>query len=341
RTKLLLVTMSILAVAVAGVWLWLQRPQPPSGLHLQTIVRTEPSGALVVLGDHAEKSPATFQDLEPRKYNLRIMAPGFDPIETVVDLSARRAPVLQPFHLIRSKGSLEIQSEPPGAQFSIRSADGQISRDGTTPQSIIDLPTGKYSIVAHRGDWETRDEVEVQRGQKASKTFAFVSSTATVTSEPNGAEISVDGKSSGHTPLRLELPARSHELTAHLEGWPNEQQKIEIERGRENAAHFVFANGSVKITSAPGGATVLANGKDHRQGGAATAGISRGAIGEERRSRARTTVHEFAGNEICADGRYSNFNLGNARWRLRRICPSNRPALRADGFSTGAESSHR
>src|SRR5207249_8389400 len=27
-------------------------------------------------------------------------------------------------------------------------------------------------------------------------------------------------------------------------------------------AHFVFANGSVKITSAPGGATVIANGKD-------------------------------------------------------------------------------
>src|SRR4029450_4662535 len=29
-----------------------------------------------------------------------------------------------------------------------------------------------------------------------------------------------------------------------------------------NAAHFIFANGSVKITSAPGGASVIANGKD-------------------------------------------------------------------------------
>src|SRR5436190_1779469 len=116
--------MSILAIAGVGVWFWLHRAQPNLDLHLQTTIRTEPAGALVVLGDHAEKSPATFEDLEPRKYNLRIMDPGFDPIETTLDLSARRAPNLPPFRLIRSKGSVEIQSEPSGAQFSIRSADG-------------------------------------------------------------------------------------------------------------------------------------------------------------------------------------------------------------------------
>src|SRR5206468_8548450 len=40
------------------------------------------------------------------------------------------------------------------------------------------------------------------------------------------------------------------------------QQKIGVEPQRQHAAHVVFANGSVKITSAPGGATVIANGKD-------------------------------------------------------------------------------
>jgi hypothetical protein len=262
RTKLLLATMSILAIAAAGVWLWWQYQRPSIGLHLQTTVRTEPAGALVVLGDHAEKSPATFQDLEPRKYNLRIMAPGYDPIETVVDLGARRAPVLPPFHLVRSKGALEIKSDPPGAQFSIRSEDGQISRNGTAPQSIGELPTGKYSVVAHRGDWEMRDEIDVARGAKASKSFAFVSAAAKITSDPNGAEILVDGKARGKTPLQLELPARAHEFAAHLDGWPNEQQKVDVDPQHENSVHFVFANGSVKITSAPGGATVLANGKE-------------------------------------------------------------------------------
>jgi len=262
RPKILLATMSILAIAIAGAYFLLQHRQPSPGLHLQTTVRTEPPGALVVLGDHAEKSPATFQDLEARKYNLRIMAPGYDPIETVVEFSPRNSLILPPFHLVRSKGAIEIQSDPPGAQFSIHSQDAQILREGTAPQSITDLPTGKYSVEAHRGDWEIRDEVEVQRGGKTIKSFAFISAMTKITSEPTGAEILVDGTSRGQTPLRLELPARSHELSAHLDGWPNEQQKFDVDPKHENSAHFVFANGSVKITSAPGGAMVKANGKE-------------------------------------------------------------------------------
>jgi serine/threonine protein kinase len=262
RGKFLLVAVSIIALIATGVWFWSQRSQTTTGLHLQTTIQTDPPGALVILGDHAQKTPATFEDLEPRKYNLRIMSPGYEPIETAIDLSGRRAPALPPFHLVRSKGALQIQSDPPGAQFSVRSEDGQISREGTTPQSIVDLPTGRYSVTARRGDWKMRDEVEVQRGQTAGKSFAFVSGTLKITSEPAGAEILVDGQSRGRTPLQLELPARSHDLTAHLDGWPNEQQKIDIAGQRENDAHFVFANGSVKITSAPGGATVTANGKE-------------------------------------------------------------------------------
>ena len=190
------------------------------------------------------------------------MSPGYEPIEAAVDLSSRRPVNPPPFHLARSKGRLEIQSEPPGAQFSIRSEDGQVSREGTTPQSIVDLPTGKYSVISHRGDWEMRDEVEVQRGETAKKSFAFVTASTKITSQPAGAEIFVDGRLSGRAPLQLELPVRPHELSAHLDGWPNEQQKIDIDPKPENAAQFVFANGSVKITSAPGGATVTATGKE-------------------------------------------------------------------------------
>jgi len=107
-----------------------------------------------------------------------------------------------------------------------------------------------------------RSDVDVQRGDTANKSFAFVRALTNVTSEPSDAEIFVDGQSRGRTPVHLDLPARSHELIAHLDGWPDEQQRIDVVAQRDNAAHFVFANGSVKITSAPGGATVMANGKE-------------------------------------------------------------------------------
>jgi formylglycine-generating enzyme required for sulfatase activity len=74
----------------------------------------------------------------------------------------------------------------------------------------------------------------------------------------------VDGSVRGKAPLRLEVPARSHELIARFPGWPDERQSLTVQAREENAVHFVFANGSVKITSAPGGATVLIN--DHQMG---------------------------------------------------------------------------
>ena len=263
RTRtLLLVAVSLVILLLAATGFWLMGTQPGGDVHLQTTIRTEPTGALVVLGDHAQKSPATFADLEPRKYNLRIMSPGYEPLETSVDFRRKHSPDLPLFRLARSKGALEIQSEPLGAEFSLRSEDGQVLREGVTPQTVADLPTGKYSIIARQGDWEMNGDIDVQRGETANKSFAFVRAVTNITSEPTGAEIFVDGQSRGRTPLHLDLPARSHELAAHLDGWPDQQQKIDVVAQRDNAMHFVFANGSVKITSAPGGATVMANGKD-------------------------------------------------------------------------------
>src|SRR6185437_11839137 len=149
------------------IWFWLERESRSSGIDLHLTIQTAPTGALVVLGDHAQKSPATFADLEPRKYNLRIMSPGYEPLETNVDFRRKQLPDPPPFRLVRSKGAIQIQSEPPGAQFSLQSEDGQVSREGVTPQTVADLPTGKYSIVARQGDWEMRGEIDVQRGDTA------------------------------------------------------------------------------------------------------------------------------------------------------------------------------
>jgi serine/threonine protein kinase len=262
RATFAVAILSIFAIAIGVFWLWSHREQPGTDFHLQATITTDPPDAMIILNDHVEKSPATFNDLEPRRYKVEIKHPGYEPIETVLDLSRGRSVDLPPFHLVRGKGAIEIRSEPPGARFSLRSEDGKISWEGVTPRSMIDVPTGKYSIVVRRDDWEARDTVEIERGETTRKSFAFASATANITSEPNGAEILVDGVSRGRTPLKVDLPARAHELIARFDGWPEEKQTFTVEAQKENPAHFVFANGSVKITSAPAGATVVADGKE-------------------------------------------------------------------------------
>ncbi len=262
RVKMAAGALSILLIAGIAFSIWSRSRSPAiSDLNLQVQVRTEPPGALVLLEDHVKKSPATFDELEPRKYKLRVMSPGYDPIETIIDLGNRKSFEPLVFRLARSNGALDVESDPPGAQFSLTSEDGQISRAGVAPQKIVDLPTGRYALIAKHGDWEMRDGVEVQRGETTRKSFAFVNGTVDIISEPPGAEVLIDGIPRGRTPLRIELPARSHEFVAQLGGWPVERQTLAVEGRHENSAHFVFANGSAKITSAPGGATVLANGR--------------------------------------------------------------------------------
>jgi eukaryotic-like serine/threonine-protein kinase len=263
RVKLAAAALSILLIAVIAFGIWSRsRTTTLINPNLQATIRTEPSGALVLLDDHVKKSPATFDQLEPRNYKLRVMSPGYDPVETIINPGSKKSFEPSVFRLVRSKGALDVRSDPPGAQFTLRSEDGQFSRTGVAPQKIVDLPTGKYVLVAKRGDWEMRDAVEILRGETARKSFAFVNGTVSITSEPPGAKILVDGILRGRTPLRIELQARSHELVAELEGWPAERQTLVVKGQHENSAQFVFANGSVKITSAPGGATVLANGHE-------------------------------------------------------------------------------
>jgi len=61
------------------------RPKTPVGPATASIT-TEPAGAMVVLGDRMERSPATFRDLAPGKYPLRLMLPDFDPLETELSI---------------------------------------------------------------------------------------------------------------------------------------------------------------------------------------------------------------------------------------------------------------
>jgi formylglycine-generating enzyme required for sulfatase activity len=252
---------ALLAV-IAGLFYFWKPPPKPVAFDGQATIQTEPPGALVFLGDHVQRSPALFQDLEQRKYKLQVKSPGYDPIETTLDFSAGKNGEPIVFNLVRSTGRLEIQSNPAGAKIAIHSEDGKVAREGTAPFTWSDLPTDKYVVSATRGDWEMTDSLDVSRGETARRVFAFVDVPVQVTSEPNGAQISIDGQPRGLTPLNLQLSARHHDLVAHLDGWPDEQSPIEARANGENAAHFVFANGSVKITSSPAGATVLSNGRE-------------------------------------------------------------------------------
>jgi eukaryotic-like serine/threonine-protein kinase len=255
-------------------------------------ITTEPPGAKLILGDRGKDSPATFDDIEPGKYALHIMLAGFEPVDAKVEVAPNRTLNLPPFKLQRAKGSLQISTQPEGAEFELRAAGGAVaglyeagsngagapqqargpnpsgvadpgySQRGVTPAMLRDVPTGVYQLNVKRGDWELHDNVEINRGEVTIKTLEFASGKIAVTSEPAGAEIFVDGKSRGKSPLELDLPAGAHQFAAKFDGWPEQRQSATVEKNVVAPVAFDFGNGSVKIASAPGGATVLQGGKE-------------------------------------------------------------------------------
>lgn len=229
------------------------------GVPTNVLIETDPPGAMVLLGDHMKKSPAGFDGVESGKYQLRVMLPGYDPIEMKVDIVPEGH--LPPFKLARSKGSLQLSIQPGGGAFELLDGTGAVVRKGNAPATLNDLPTGVYDIIARRDGREMRDNVEIKRGESATKEIEFAFGSVAVTSDPDGAEIFADGVSRGKAPLRIELPTGAHHLSAKYEDWPEDKRDVNVEHGRDGAVNFEFANGSVKITSAPGGATVLRDGK--------------------------------------------------------------------------------
>jgi len=248
---------AMLTVGALMIFHPLTRSKP--GVITTSIITTDPPGAMVLLGDRMKKSPATFRDIESGQYGLRVMLPGFDPVEMKIEIVPGGQ--VPPFKLTRSKGSLQLATQPGGGAFELRS-EGKVERKGTAPATLTGLPAGTYDLVVRQSGRELKDSVEIKRNEVAVKEIVFATGSVAVTSTPDGVEIFADGNLYGKTPVRIELPTGKHQLAARYNGWPDDKREMVIEHGRDAAANFEFFNGSVKITSAPGGASVVRDGRE-------------------------------------------------------------------------------
>jgi hypothetical protein len=67
----------------------------------------------------------------------------------------------------------------------------------------------------------------------------------------------------GVTPLDAsEMIAGQYSVTVSRDGWPAQQQTVEVSSQQDSRASFAFAGGSVNLVSDPAGAKVLVSGKE-------------------------------------------------------------------------------
>jgi formylglycine-generating enzyme required for sulfatase activity len=252
-----------LALAGGGGWFWWQQHEAPGSVSITAapIGAANDTEAMILLQGVMHHSPAKFDGLPAGRYPVRILRAGFDPRDIEVDVRSGESTTIPPVALQRSHGSLELASNPAGAKFQLLQNKAVI-REGVTPALLDDLLTGEYEIVHTHQGREKREAIEIRRNETARSEAAFPSGKLHIESDPAGARVAVDGVAAGSAPLDLSLAEGEHDLVAEYPHWPAQRQHLKIDPAQPSAAAFTFARGIVKITSAPGGATVLRDGQE-------------------------------------------------------------------------------
>src|SRR3984893_7969986 len=144
-------------------------------------------------------------------------------------------------------GTLQITTTPPGAHFSVYS--GVIAgktepvtsplHDGTAPDSIADIPPGRYTLFFHNEGWpDDRAEIALHPGETLPVDYTFPHGTATITSNPDGVEIFLGERSLGRTPITTDLPTGKQDLVARHPDYPKRTRTVFIQNGGATAVTF-------------------------------------------------------------------------------------------------------
>lgn len=150
-------------------------PSPPPVAQGALVVRTQPPGAEVVVGDLPPQSaPFDLPLLAPGTYLVRAHADGYAPYEASVSVHAGETSVLEA-PLERLSGRLQVVSEPAGLAFAVRTeGDSRSLEEGTTPAEL-QLPTGPYVVRFRRYGALQVKAIEVEEDRLAVARATFVS----------------------------------------------------------------------------------------------------------------------------------------------------------------------
>jgi general secretion pathway protein A len=164
-------------------------------------------------------------------------------------------------------GQLFVTSEVTGAAIKL---DGESNPAWVTPHTFTNLRPGVHVLDLSRpGYSEIRQSVNVESGRVmiVNATMATLNGELILTTEPPGAEVSIDGKPYGPSPMRTKVVAGRHSYTVQMAGRKTQEGTVTI-ANQEVVAKSVelppaapsAREMNVQVTTNPPNATVFADG---------------------------------------------------------------------------------
>jgi hypothetical protein len=213
-------------------------PVPTAG-HGAIHVVTDVLGATAMLHGPAGRvlnkceTPCSFNNLTPSRYSLEVQKEGYQAVQTALQVKSGDVQD-QKIKLESLAKGIYISSQPPGADVFINGA----KQSGQTPLTLP-LAPGQYNLVlrlqgyeAYAGNIQVKDNIQTQLNATLNEKSATRVAWAQVNSNPKGAEIIVDGNSTGQfTPARVQLPAGMHNVVLRLNGYQQAKRTVQVSEG--------------------------------------------------------------------------------------------------------------
>jgi eukaryotic-like serine/threonine-protein kinase len=213
-------------------------PVPSTGRGAIHVV-TDVIGATAVLRGPAGhilnkcETPCSFNNLSPARYSLEVQKEGYLSVQTAMQVKSGDAQD-QKIKLESLAKGIYISSQPPGADVFINGA----KQSGQTPVTLP-LAPGQYNLVLrlqgydpYAGGIQVKGNIQTVLNVPLSEKSTSRVAWAQVNSNPKGAEIIVDGTSTGQfTPARVQVPAGLHTVMLRLNGFREAKRTIQVSEG--------------------------------------------------------------------------------------------------------------
>jgi formylglycine-generating enzyme required for sulfatase activity len=237
----------------------------PGRLH----VHVEPPVDAIVTVDESQVGKAPFGpiELEPGEHAIKIESERFLPFRSMVDMPGLDRDEVYRVQLVPRWAEVTVESEPPGARILV--GDTEV---GATP-ATIELLEGTHELTLRKDGFAAWDGTVVAEPNVA-QTLPMIALTPAdarliVNTIPRGANVTVNGRYRGQSPLTLSLtPDVDYQIGLSKAGYGVTQRSMRLE---SNASESITVDlsarlGTVTVVVQPEDATVYVDGRARGRG---------------------------------------------------------------------------
>ncbi|MDP8240100.1 MAG: PEGA domain-containing protein [Candidatus Hatepunaea meridiana] len=220
-------------------------------------ITTNPQGGTVFMNQvNQGVTPLTLEDVQPGVYNIEIIRDLYLGDSRSVEVKSLEYSEVH-FDLTPNFGQVKIDTDPPEAMVWIND-----KQKGRTPFEALQFNAGTYALrLVQDFYYEETDTFKIEPGSKFIKSYELKPQfgKVTITSEPSGADVVVDGVAWGKTPvMREKVLSGEHVVNLQLENYFPEEATLRVRDGQHAEPVYKLrpSVGWLTVTSDPPDAVV-------------------------------------------------------------------------------------